>query len=220
MLSYSEGLVAISKPPGLASTGKTLDDPHCAQYQVIEELGSMAWALHQLDRETSGLLLFTTEKELVAFWQTHWKSLQKTYLVFAHGRLDHQGWELIDAPLLRVPYRESSRFEIRSHGKSAQTKIRQLGTSPLGPYSLFQAQLLTGRTHQIRAHFLHRGIPLIGEALYNDIPCGHHDRTALHSASITTSSNILGDHSFRAPLAPDLLLLAKKLEISIPEKLQ
>ena len=59
-------LIAIDKPAGLETTGRDLDDKDCLQHFLIERAGRMAWAVHQLDRDTSGVVLFVTRKSSVA----------------------------------------------------------------------------------------------------------------------------------------------------------
>lgn len=171
----------------------------------------MAWALHQLDQDTSGLMLFATHKRLVALWQAHWSSsaLQKIYVALVHGRLPRRR-VLIDAPLARARRSGSRPIIISPEGRPAQTEAIELTTT--GSYSLIAARLITGRTHQIRAHLEHIGTPLLGEATYNSIPCGFHPRQALHALAITSSSP-LPALSLEAPLAADLLELAARLDL-------
>lgn len=216
ILREHEGIVAVSKPAGLPSTGRNLDDPFCAQHQVMEKLCTMAWALHQLDFHTSGLLLFTTRKALVKTWQSQWSSLQKSYLLFVHGRLKGNDWQRVDLPLQKAPRNVRRPMAVDPNGATSITDIRLLATSKRGPYSLLKARIQTGRTHQLRAHLFARNLPLIGEEVYTDIPCDYHPRTALHSHSIQTSPP-LPILRFQAPLPDDLIALASRLEIPLPD---
>ena len=65
----ARGVVAVDKPPGLESTGRTPDDPGGAQHHLQVQLGRKLWLVHQLDRDTSGVLVFVRKKRLVAVWQ-------------------------------------------------------------------------------------------------------------------------------------------------------
>ena len=204
-------VVAWDKPPGLASTGRDLDDPDCAQFFAIEHHGSMVWALHQLDRDTSGVLLFTRKKRQVARWQERWNSgaVEKYYAAVVHGRLPRAHLR-IEAPLL--PHRRQGFTEVLvdDAGKPAATVVWEL--SAARSYSLVLARAVTGRTHQIRVHLQHLGTPLVGEKRYNAIPCAHHPRHALHALALLSDEPAPLD-CIEAPLPEDLQRLLSKLDI-------
>ncbi|RZA09073.1 MAG: RNA pseudouridine synthase, partial [Proteobacteria bacterium] len=64
--------------------------------------------------------------------------------------------------------RERKRMAVvESGGRSARTKFRRLDKF-LGPLSLFEAELFTGRTHQIRVHFSSHAFPLAGDPVYTN----------------------------------------------------
>ncbi|MFZ9886055.1 MAG: pseudouridine synthase, partial [Myxococcota bacterium] len=81
------GLIALDKPPGLLSTGRQRDDADSAEGWLRALLGREVWALHQLDRDTSGLLLFVTRRTLVEPWQRRLahRRTHKRYLAVVHG---------------------------------------------------------------------------------------------------------------------------------------
>ncbi len=213
ILVETDEIIAWNKPSGLSSTGRSLDDPDCAQYLAIDYVGEMIWALHQLDRDSSGVLLFTRKKKLVSHWQRRWHSpsIRKFYVAVVHGRLPESSMT-IDAPLSRKSSAPFIEVFVDPQGKEAQTAVREISTSPNENYSLVLAELLTGRTHQIRVHLQHIGCPLVGEARYNSIPCGHHHRHALHALAILTDEDAPLNH-IEAPMADDLLALCDKLQI-------
>lgn len=214
ILVETDEILAWNKPAGLSSTGHSLDDPDCAQFLAMQYGGSMIWALHQLDRDTSGLLLFAKKKKLVGQWQKIWHGpdFQKYYVAIVHGRLPTSQIK-IDAPLRRDDSEGYLRVVIdEEQGREATTLACELSASE--SYSMVLVRLLTGRTHQIRAHLQFIGCPLLGETLYNSIPCGHHHRHALHSLAIHTGLPSPLD-AFEAPLAEDLVELASKLDIDL-----
>lgn len=206
-------ILAWNKPPGLCTTGRDLDDRRCAQYEVIEYEGAMVWALHQLDRYTSGVVLFARQKNAVSRWQALWHdgALQKYYVALVHGRLPEKHMR-IDAALRRENRPGHTHVVVDPRGRAAATEIWEIDSAH--NYSLVLARPLTGRTHQIRVHLQHLGCPLIGEAQYNSIPCGYHDRHALHALAITTDQPA-PLHHIEAPLADDLLPVATRLDIDI-----
>ena len=72
-------------------------------------------------------------------------------------------------------------------------------------YSLIEVELLTGRTHQIRAHFAHIGNPIAGDRLYGKqiLPAGL-DRQFLHASLLSLEVAKDEKMTFKAPLAKDL----------------
>ncbi len=93
-------LIAVDKPAGLATTGRDLDDPDCLQHLVAVHARRGVWAVHQLDRETSGVVLFVTRKSAVdeTARRLHGRGALKLYLAFCRGR---PGFEhlVVDQPL-------------------------------------------------------------------------------------------------------------------------
>lgn len=171
-------LLIVNKESGLSTTGHSLDDPDCLQYQLEKSIRKRVWALHQLDRDTSGLVAFVTRRSQVGVWQKEWhlRSNRKTYLALCRGRLDFEE-RLISEPLIYDS--DLHRARVDEAGKKALTEVRVVDRGP--DASLIQVTLRTGRTHQIRVHLAHLGHPLIGEKKYRDPPCPRFSRHALHA---------------------------------------
>jgi 23S rRNA pseudouridine1911/1915/1917 synthase len=120
------------------------------------------WPVHRLDRETSGVLLFARSREVCDAVQTSWRSARKVYLAIIDGHprpplgvIDQPLWE--DRALnVRVGHRPDA--------KSSRTRFRTLERGRRR--SLLQVELLTGRRHQIRAHFAWVGHPVVGDRRY------------------------------------------------------
>lgn len=161
-----DGLIVADKPAGLPSTGHTLEDPDCLQALLIARLRrTRIWAVHQLDRGTSGLNLFVTRKALVQVWQDHLRRGSKRYLAVVEGAPAEPG--------------ASRRIDARIRGKEAVTVVRALGRS--AGLSLIEARIETGRTHQIRLHLAGIGHPLVGEQQHREPPDLRHPRPLLHA---------------------------------------
>ena len=62
ILLEQDGVLALDKPPGIPTSGLSLDDPDCLQHALMERHGGMVWAVHQIDADTSGVNLFVKEK--------------------------------------------------------------------------------------------------------------------------------------------------------------
>jgi 23S rRNA pseudouridine1911/1915/1917 synthase len=102
-------------------------------------------------------------------------------------------------------------------GKPAETHYRLL--QALGQASLVEVKLITGRTHQIRAHFSEAGLPLLGDAAYggpqtmNDLTL---PRQMLHSKELTFCHPVTGkEMTFTAPLPNDFFTVLQNLDASL-----
>ena len=207
------GLIVVDKPADLPTSGRTLDDDDCLQYKLIQQQEQMIWAIHQLDADTSGLNLFTTEKGLV---QKYKKALEqtnatKTYLAIVHG---NPTWNTIEekSPIGKIDARS---LGVLATGKSAHSKFTVLSRST--NYALLKVNIYSGRTHQIRIHLSHLGFPLVGEEWYRNPPCTAHPRQALHCYEI----NLLTlNQKFTAPFPSDLYKLAQTLKLTLPAEFE
>lgn len=120
--------------------------------------------VHRLDRDTSGLMVVVRNDRARAYIteQQQARSMHKAYLVMVEGHLkEPEG--TIDAPIGRHPS-DRLRQAIVSNGRHAVTHYRVL--EEIGNYSLVEARLETGRTHQIRVHFAHMQRHVVGDPLY------------------------------------------------------
>jgi 23S rRNA pseudouridine955/2504/2580 synthase len=124
---------------------------------------------HRLDRDTSGCLMVARKPAALRTLHALLRDgeVQKSYLVLVAGRYE-LGRKKIDAPLL-VNTRVGGERTVRvgAGGKPALTEFRlieQYGAKA----SLIEAELFTGRTHQIRVHAVHCGYPVAGDEKYGD----------------------------------------------------
>ncbi|HEY1011477.1 MAG TPA: RluA family pseudouridine synthase [Herpetosiphonaceae bacterium] len=120
--------------------------------------------VHRLDKETSGLMVVAKHDLARAFLvaQQQDRTMGKRYLALVEGHFrDPVG--VIDEPIARHPTNRL-RMAVVAGGRFARTHyaVRE----DLGPYSLVEARLETGRTHQIRVHFAYKNRPVVGDALY------------------------------------------------------
>lgn len=117
----------------------------------------------RLDLDTAGLLF--AYKNQLAFSVMKQTSIQKTYHALVNGKVCQP--LTINAPIETVikpnGINEQKRV-VSPHGKHAVTHIVPIASSNF--YSLIQAKIETGRTHQIRVHCSHSGFPLVGDKLY------------------------------------------------------
>jgi 23S rRNA pseudouridine1911/1915/1917 synthase len=170
-------------------------------------------AVHRLDRDTSGLMLFAlspdAEESLVRMFKTH--AIERNYLGVVHG---HPAEQTIESWFVRDRgdgLRGSSPSAVGAqYAERAVTHVKPV--ERVGPYSLVECRLETGRTHQIRIHLTEIGHMLCGERVYTHRP-GEPPQTddsaaprqALHSSELRFVHPITGNRTqFRSPLPADL----------------
>ena len=122
---------------------------------------------HRLDRETSGCLVLARSGPALTHLSAGFREgrVSKFYLCLMTGRLPQAVLE-VDAPLARRADFGGGRVEVDDAGKPSITRFRLLRQFDDCCYA--EAELLTGRTHQIRAHARHIGMPLAGDSRYAD----------------------------------------------------
>lgn len=168
VLYRDERIVVFDKPHFLATIPRGRHVVQSAVVKAREALGLPELsAAHRLDRGTAGVLLMTTERR----WRAPYQS------VFAE-RLATKTYRAIaaDDPRLAFPLRVESHLVKRVGTLQAET----LDAPPnaftdidvverRGGLALYEVRPLTGKTHQIRAHFHQLGIPLLGDPLYPEV---------------------------------------------------
>ncbi len=177
---------------------------------------------HRLDRETSGVLVFSRTSEVAAELQRQFSSrlVQKRYLAIVRD-VPSLHEQVIEMPLERdVDFPIDSRMRVDFRGKPAKTYIRVLQKN--GDRALVEAKPRTGRMHQIRVHLASVSHPILGDKLYqfdgqaylamigDELDpswyerLGHH-RLALHAAGLAMTHPETGEQmQFEAPLPDEL----------------
>lgn len=166
-----EDLLVVAKPPGLPVHPAGHYFAHTLWALLRERGYDQLHFLSRLDRETSGLLLAAKTGEAAARYQQLAGDgrLDKTYLVAVEGEfpetLSACGWLTADtASVIRKKRRFVSEPPAAGDAQSAQTHFRRLACHD--GLSLVQAELVTGRTHQIRATLCSLGFPVVGDKIY------------------------------------------------------
>ena len=212
ILHEDEALVAIDKPAGLAVHGGS-----GVAHGVIESLRSMRpqarflELVHRLDRETSGVLLVAKKRSaLTALHESlRERSIDKRYLVGVAGRFRNEKQHVRAALAARRTAEGEKRVHVSDEGQAAETVLRRLARGER--FSLLEAQLLTGRTHQIRVHLAHLKHPVLGDDKYGDYELNKElrrmglKRMFLHAASLAFAHPLTGEAlRIEAPLPAEL----------------
>jgi 23S rRNA pseudouridine1911/1915/1917 synthase len=170
---YEDGaLVVIDKPAGIAVHPGAGIAKGTVVHGLLHQVGDLRGVggelrpglVHRIDKDTSGCLVVAKTEQALRALQAQFKARQveKRYRALVHGEPPASGE--IDAPLARHPV-DRKRFTSRgTAGRNAVTRFTVLARAPAAAW--VDVELLTGRTHQIRAHFSDRGWPLFCDKLY------------------------------------------------------
>lgn len=124
--------------------------------------------VHRLDRDTSGLMLVAkndaAHRRLSAALKR--REIRRVYIVAAWGHLASDTVD-VDAPIGRAR-NDRKRMAVVSDGRPARTRFRR--TARWRAADMLEAELDTGRTHQIRVHLAHIGHPVVGDRTYGHTP--------------------------------------------------
>jgi 23S rRNA pseudouridine1911/1915/1917 synthase len=174
-------------------------------------------AVHRLDKETSGLVVFarTVEAERHLGRQFRAHSTERLYLALVRGQARSGRIESWLIPNRGDGRRGSS--ATTGEGQRAITHVRVL--EELGAYTLVECRLETGRTHQVRIHLGEAGTPLCGERIYDRPVHGRPlpdesgaGRIALHAATLGFDRPGSGERvRWESPLPTDLARLVERL---------
>lgn len=227
VLYRGESLIAVNKPANLL-----VQPDRKGQDNVIDRVKYMrslegeeerAYAVHRLDRNTTGVLLLALSGLTLRMLQEAFRAraIEKTYYAIVHGVTPRSGE--IDAPLLKD--RSSNNVKVDEAGREALTRYRLLAEG--GGMSFVEIDLITGRSHQARVHMAHIGHPILGDVRYgrkdvNDRWRGRGARRPLlHSYRIgfgrlEGECAYLSGMSITAPLPEDISGLARALGFQMP----
>lgn len=184
ILFQDTDIIAINKPAGLLSVGTTKETKRHALALLRSQLSRgkksshiKLWPVHRLDRDTSGVLLFATSKEIRETIMDSWGASQKTYLAIVEGKPKIETDTITQA--LRLDEKEY-KMHVGTHpnAKSAITHYKTQQSA--NNRSLLEVKIETGRQHQIRAHLSWLGNSVVGDERYGTK--GH--RMGLHALSL------------------------------------
>jgi 23S rRNA pseudouridine955/2504/2580 synthase len=218
-----DALLVINKPSGVAVHGGS-----GVSFGVIEQMrrarpqAKFLELVHRLDRETSGVLLLAKKRSaLTAMHEIMREGVSdKRYLALVLGAW-HNVKQHVKLPLHKfdTPQGEK-RVTVKEGGQTSHTIFTLQKNWP--GFSLLEAQLKTGRTHQIRVHLSHLGFPIAGDDKYGDFARNRElmkqglKRMFLHAHSIAFTHPLTGEPMhISAPLPPELTSFIAKLDAAL-----
>lgn len=230
VLHETPDLLVLDKPSGLAVHGGS-----GLNYGLIEALraihGPHLELIHRLDRETSGVLLVAKNRRTLRLWQASMRpraqaagaaeadskatgGTSKQYLVLVQGVWPARVRSVRRALTKFTTATGERRVRCDAQGKPCRTDFQVLAGGP--DYTVLQASLHTGRTHQIRVHCQSVDRPVLGDAKYGSAAadalsqrlgvrrlCLHALRLKAHHAGVS--------ERFAAPIPADLQVLIDRL---------
>ena len=207
-----DALLVVNKPAGTAVHGGS-----GISFGVIEQMRAarpqqrFLELAHRLDRETSGLLILAKKRSALTALHAALREgrVKKEYLTLVRG-----GWrndkQHVSLPLKKSLTRSGERrVSVDREGRESQTVFRR--KKGLRDFTLLSAELLTGRTHQIRVHLTHLGFPIAGDDKYGDFELNR----ALARQGLKRMFLHAGELEFAHPLSGKAL----KLHAPLPEDL-
>ncbi|MEQ9107257.1 MAG: RluA family pseudouridine synthase [Limnobacter sp.] len=225
ILFEDDHLLVVNKPSGMAvhgGSGSSFGLIECIRALRAETHEDLE-LVHRIDRETSGILILSKKRSALRKLQEQlrarsWKKYYKTLVLGFWPETLRQ----VDLPLLKTQSGEKeARVFVDPSGDAACTKFKtiQAYKASYSNFTLIQAQILTGRTHQIRVHTSANKFPIAGDDRYGNFEMNKQlarhglKRMFLHAARLqlihpATNETIV----IEAPLAPELDSFLKSLQ--------
>lgn len=169
ILHSDPDLLIVFKPAKLPSMPAREQTRYNLKIYVERHVGQIVHMPSRLDLSTSGLLVMSRTPRMHRHLQIAFERriIEKYYLCRVSG---HVAWmeRRVSEPIGRDPTHPVLRTVVATGGKEASTTFRVHERESAGPSptTLLEAQLHTGRTHQIRVHARHIGHPIIGDNFY------------------------------------------------------
>ena len=203
LLHEDAQLLVVDKPAGLPSVPSEGESGRTC-WSELRASHPTALAVHRLDRDVSGALLFALDEATRAALEEQFRarSVEKRYLAVVNG-IPRPAEGTIRRPIADL----GKRAAIRGGGQPAVTRYRVVRPLAQRRACLVEVELETGRYNQIRLHFVAIGHPLIGERKYargrdHALRFG---RPALHAQRLAFDHPATGERiTIEAPLPDDL----------------
>lgn len=221
--------IVINKPAGLLSIPDRTQSAESLK-DILQKKYEQIFTIHRLDKETSGLIVFAKNETTHKFLSTAFeeRTVEKIYIGLVQGTMVNEDG-IIDAAMMEHPGKNGTMIAHKK-GKPALTHYKVL--EALGPYTLVQFQIHTGRTHQIRVHMQHIGHAIACDVLYGNaqpvfissfkrkykLSKSEEEekpilqRLGLHAHQLKFKDANGNEYAFEAPLPKDMRALVNQLK--------
>ena len=218
ILFEDASILVINKPSGLAVHGGSgISLGAIEQLRLSRPQAKFLELVHRLDRDTSGILMFAKKRSaLVALHeQLRLGQVKKIYLTLVQGRWTDAKRSVKLSLQKHLLANGERRVSVDEQGQPSHTifRLKQSWLEHIPPMALLEAELKTGRTHQIRVHLSHLGYPIIGDDKYGDFELNKKwqkkkcKRMFLHASHAQVVHPESGEKlTFDAPLPQELTL--------------
>lgn len=163
-------LIVINKPSGLLSIADDKDKEHTAYRYMMDYVREVnpkdrVYVVHRLDKETSGVLIFTKNEELKDAFQDSWNSLvkQRQYIAVCEGHFEEKSGTRISGLLQS---KTNLMYSARNPKEGLKAITHYEVISEVEEYSLLKVNIDTGRKNQIRVHMKDLGHNVVGDDKY------------------------------------------------------
>jgi len=205
ILYEDEHLIVIEKSAGLLSVATERESAETA-FRILQDHAKLKnhraqlYVVHRLDRDTSGVMMFSKSREIQQKLQDRWDDVvtKRIYYAVVEGPVKNGEDEIVSC------LKESKSLKVYSSkkpgdGQKAITRYRVLKSN--ARYSLLEVELKTGRKNQIRVHLHDIGHCIAGDKKYGAVTDPIH-RLALHAAVLEFYHPITGESMLFETPAP------------------
>lgn len=233
ILFEDDAMLVIDKPAGFAVHGGSgISRGVIEQLRLERPKAKFLELVHRLDRETSGVLMLAKKRTALVALHEAIRNHQtdKRYLVLVHGEwLEQKKRVVLDLQKYLLPNGErrvnvvtdisKDKYNERQTSETMFRLVKNFSSPALGKFSLLEAQLVTGRTHQLRVQLAHLGFAIAGDDKYGDFSVNKSlikhglKRMFLHSSTTKIRHPLTADKlELHAPMPAELAKFLLKLE--------
>ncbi len=206
VLFEDDDIIIVNKPPFFLTVPDRYSPQKNNIYAWLNSKYGKVFIVHRLDKETSGILVFAKNEEAHRDLSRKFEArdVKKIYLTLLDGVVHHDEGE-IDKPI--ILHKNGHRMVVSRNGKQSVTAYKVVDRYK--DFSLVEAQIKTGRMHQIRIHFESIGYPLAVDSIYGR-------REGFLLSEIKKRKYKLGKEQDEKPLISRVILHAYKLSFVHP----
>ena len=223
-----DAMLVLDKPSGMAVHGGSgVSRGVIEQLRMERPQAKFLELVHRLDRETSGVLMVAKKRSALVALHDAMRAnhMDKRYLILVSGSWTEKRKKVVLMLQKHLLDNGERRVSVQKNplGEGQESETIFHLRKNYGEFTLLEAQLITGRTHQLRVQLAHLGFPIVGDDKYGDFVLNKSlqkrglKRMFLHSAETGIRHPLTGDKlKLVAPLPPELDKFLARLEAQAP----